>query len=246
MLCRDDLRIDANVCACLGIVDAGFDSKKEQEILGDRARAAQWCKAFGIRNESAGDLDIAKHLVIGKHSSAAAIYTADLLGNTDVAAGETNSGTENHVTYIVDMQGKIIIATRPSSSVAADTPKIQDNAAASLSEPSNDTPNAAGTSSGTLMETGVESRNTAETEGRDEVGTMSKTQKKRERRKQAKADAKEAAANEEAIFDSIVNNDSNSIVNNDNQGNVTSLMDVTINAILRAEVQYWSRKRYRF
>ena len=179
-------------------MDPGFDSKKEQEILEDKARGAQWLEQY----ESACALDIAEDPVSGVHSYPAAIYTADLLGDTDVAAGETNPGTENHIGYKADTLGKITIATPPSS------------------PSSKDTQNTAGPSSDTVTGTGLESQNTPETEGRDEVGKMSKAKKTRERKKRAKARAKEAAANAEVIVD---NND-----NDDSDGDVPDLVDTSI------------------
>ena len=105
----------------------------------------------------------------------------------------------------VDTLGNVTTATRPSSSVAADTLKILDNAGASMSKPSNDTQNAARPSSSTARKTGVENQNTPETEGRDEACKMSKTEKKkREGRKRTDARAKEAAAN---VEDTVGNND---------------------------------------
>lgn len=204
MLCGEDRRADASVCACLGVVDQGFDAKTEQEILEDKARGIQWFKELKRRNEPTGAHDIVKDPVRGVYSYLTGIYTSDLLGNTDMAADETNPGTENHVAYIADTLGNITIATRTPSSVAADTPNILDNAATSLSKPSNDTQDVAGPSSSTVTKTGVESQDTLETEGGDEVVKMSKAKKKREQKKRAKARAKEAAANAEDI---VGNND---------------------------------------
>ena len=232
MLCGRGRKADAGVCACLGIVDQGFDTERELEILKDTARELQWANEYNRRTESTGSRDIANDPVSGVNSHPTAIYTADPLGDTDVAAGETNPGTENHVVYVVDTLGNVTTATKPSSSVAADTPQIQDNAAALLSQPSNDTPNAAGPSSAslstpsndtsnaagpsssTITKIGVKTQNTPELKGQDEVGKMSKSQKKRENRKQAKARAKDAAANAE---DSVGNDD-----NDDKDGDVPS------------------------
>ena len=214
-VCGEGLRADASVCACLGTVDQEFDAKTELETLEDKARKIQWINEHKRRTESTGAHDIAEDPVPGVNSYSTAIHTADLLGNIDVAAGETNPGTENHVVYIVDTLGNVTTATRPSSSVAVDSPKILDNAAASLSKPSNDTQNAAGPSSSTVTKTGAKIHSTPGTEGQDEVGKMSKAKKKRESKKRAKARAKEAAANAE---DTVGNND-----NDDNHGDVPSL-----------------------
>ena len=197
MLCGRGRQADAGVCACLGIVDQGFDAKTELEILRNKAQELQWAYEYNRINESTGSRDIAMDPVPGVNSHPTAIYTADPLGNTDVAAGETNPGTQNHVVYIVDTLGNVTTATGPSSSVAANTPKSVDNAAASLSQPSNDTLDAAGPSSSSVTKIGVKTQNTPETEGQDEVGQMSKNKKKRESKKRAKARAKEAAANVE-------------------------------------------------
>ena len=215
MFCGKGYQADARVCACLGAVDQEFDAKTELETLEDEARCVQWVDEYRSRLESTGARGIAKDPVPGVNSHPTAIHTADLLGNIDVAVGETNPGTENHVVYIVDTRGNITTAARPSSGVAADTPKIPDNAAASLSKPSNNTQNAAGPSSSTVTKTGAKIHDTPGTEGQDEVGKMSKAKKKRERKKRAKARAKEAAANAE---DTVGNNK-----NDDNDGDVPSL-----------------------
>ena len=215
MLCGKGYQADARVCACLGTVDQEFDAETELETLEDKARGMQWVNEYSRRRESTGARDIAEDPVPGVNSHPTAIHTADLLGNIDVAADETNPGTENHVVYIVDTLGNITTATRPSSGVAADTPKILANDAASLSKPSNDKQNAAGPSSSTVTKTGAKTHDTPGTEGQDEVGKMSKAKKKRERKKRAKARAKEAAANAE---DTVGDND-----NDDNDGDVPSL-----------------------
>ena len=213
MLCSQGRQVDASVCACLGIVDRGFDAKTELKTLEDEARINRWLIEYRRTEEHTDAREIADAISrVDPHLTA--ISTA--LGNSDVATGETNSGTENHVVYIADTLGNVTTATGPSSSVAADTPKIQDNAGALLSQPSNDTPNSAGPSSSTVTNIGVKVQNTPETEGPDEVGKMSKTQKKRENRKRAKASAKDAAA----IAGVTVGNDDN----DDKDGDVPSLV----------------------
>ena len=185
MHCGEDRQADASVCACLGVVDQGFDATTEQEILEDEARSMQWLKELKRRKEPTGAHYIAKDPVRGVYSYFGGIHIPDLDGNTDVAADETNPSTKNQIGYIADMLGNITIAERRPSSVAADTPNILDNAAAP--------------SSNTVPKTGAESQNTPETEGRDEVVKKSRNKKKREQKKRAKARAKEAAANAEDI-----------------------------------------------
>ena len=121
MLCSEDRQVDASVCACLGVVDQGFDAETEQEILEDKARSIQWLKELKRRKELTGAHDIAKDPIQGAYSYLAELNTPDLPGNTDVPADETNPGVENHVGYIADMLGNITIATRPPSSVAAES-----------------------------------------------------------------------------------------------------------------------------
>ena len=197
-------------------MDQNFNAETELKTLEDRERRIQWIYEYKERKESIGARHIAKGPVPEVNSHLRAVCTADLLGNTDVAAGETNPGTENHVVYIADTLGNITTATRPSSSVAVDTYTILDNAIASLSKPSNDTQNVAGPSSSTSTKIGVKIQNTPGTEGQDEVGKMSKAKKKREQKKRAKARAKEAAANAEDTPD---NDD-----DDDNDGDVPSLV----------------------
>ena len=178
-------------------MDRGFDAETELKTLEDEARILRWLIECRRRGEYTGARDIANDPVSGVNSHPTAIYTADPLGDTDVAAGETNPGTENHVVYVVDTLGNVTTATKPSSSVAADTPQIQDNAGALLSQPSNYTPNAAGPSSSSVTKIGVKTQNPPETEGPDKVDKISKNKKKRESKKRAKARAKEAATNPE-------------------------------------------------
>ena len=213
MLCSQGRQVDASVCACLGIVDRGFDAKTELKTLEDEARINRWLIEYRRTEEHTDAREIADAISrVDPHLTA--ISTA--LGNSDVATGETNSGTENHVVYIADTLGNVITATGPSSSVAADTPKIQDNAGALLSQPSNDTPNAAGPSSSSVTKIGVKTQNTPKTEGQDKVDKVLKNKKKRESKKRAKARVKDGAA----IAEDTVGNDDK----NDKDGDVPSLV----------------------
>ena len=202
---------EASVCACLGIMDQGFDIETELETLMDKVMAIRWINEYSKRKGYIGTYDVAEGSESGWKSYPAATYTADLFDDTDVAASETDSDTENDVVYIADMLGNITTDPRPSSNNTPDTPKIPDNAAGSSSKFSNDTQNAAGPSSSTTP-------NAAETEGGDETGKKSKARKKREQKQRAKARAKEAAANAQDI---VGNND------DDDDGDSSSTATIT-------------------
>ena len=179
-------RADAGVCAFLGTVVQGYDSKAELKILKDKARRAQW-ETEVRRREEVDALELAND-----HLSRGEIHPVGEIGDRmkQVNLNAVMNSTRQTITDPLDHPDILDLLKRPNAA---------GKTSLTTGEHSSKIHDAAGPSCSTAMETGEQ--------GQDGVNKPSKAKKKREGRKRAKARAKEAAADTGALVDNHEDDD---------------------------------------